>query len=71
MRLTADGRFHLCLLRDDELDVRSALRSAEGRSRPIEAVKAVLRSAVASKPVGHLLADGVHARRRRMHSVGG
>lgn len=26
MRLTADGRFHLCLLRDDELDVRAALR---------------------------------------------
>ena len=27
MRLTADGRFHLCLLRDDELDVRAALRA--------------------------------------------
>jgi cyclic pyranopterin phosphate synthase len=28
MRLTADGKFHLCLLNDDELDVRRAL--AEG-----------------------------------------
>ena len=27
MRLTADGKFHLCLLNDDELDVRKALRS--------------------------------------------
>src|SRR5215469_15386401 len=26
MRLTADGKFHLCLLNDDELDVRRALR---------------------------------------------
>jgi cyclic pyranopterin phosphate synthase len=27
MRLTADGKFHLCLLNDDELDVKQALRS--------------------------------------------
>ncbi len=27
MRLTADGRFHLCLLNDDEMDVRATLRS--------------------------------------------
>src|SRR5262249_62115126 len=26
MRLTADGRFHLCLLNDDELDVGGTLR---------------------------------------------
>ena len=26
MRLTADGRFHLCLLNDDEVDVRATLR---------------------------------------------
>ena len=30
MRLTADGKFHLCLLNDDELDVRKALRSNSG-----------------------------------------
>ena len=30
MRLTADGKFHLCLLNDDELDVRKALRSGGG-----------------------------------------
>src|SRR5215831_7882817 len=34
MRLTAEGRFHLCLLNDDELDVRRALRAGGG----IEAV---------------------------------
>ncbi|MHC4066074.1 MAG: GTP 3',8-cyclase MoaA, partial [Planctomycetota bacterium] len=30
MRLTADGRFHLCLLDDDELDVKSSLRNGGG-----------------------------------------
>ena len=30
MRLTADGKFHLCLLNDDELDVRKALRAGSG-----------------------------------------
>ena len=30
MRLTADGKFHLCLLNDDELDVRKAMRSNSG-----------------------------------------
>src|SRR5260370_1170080 len=30
MRLTADGKFHLCLLNDDEMDVRKALRSGNG-----------------------------------------
>src|SRR5262249_40338548 len=30
MRLTADGKFHLCLLNDDELDVRPALRAGPG-----------------------------------------
>src|SRR5579863_2543835 len=30
MRLTADGKFHLCLLNDDELDVRKALRAGNG-----------------------------------------
>ena len=33
MRLTADGRFHLCLLRDDELDVRARYGPAPARRR--------------------------------------
>jgi molybdenum cofactor biosynthesis enzyme MoaA len=28
MRLTADGKFHLCLLNDDELDVKQTIRAA-------------------------------------------
>src|SRR5262245_54467981 len=54
MRLTADGRFHLCLLNDDELDVRRALRSGDG----LHEVAAILLRAVRHKPTGHRLAAG-------------
>ncbi|HEV7734041.1 MAG TPA: GTP 3',8-cyclase MoaA [Candidatus Binatia bacterium] len=67
MRLTADGRFHLCLLNDDELDVRAALRGGGG----IEAVAAILARAVAHKPTGHLLALGRSTEERQMFQIGG
>lgn len=67
MRLSADGRFLLCLLREDERDVKGALRGGGG----IEAVRAVLRKAVGEKPVGHELALGRSIESRRMHQVGG
>src|SRR5207247_8515044 len=51
MRLTADGRFHLCLLNDDELDVRGTLRAGGGP----EAVTDILMRAVRFKPTGHRL----------------
>lgn len=72
MRLTADGRFHLCLLHEDELDVRAVLRAehpdAEAR---LEAVAQVLRRAIAAKPTGHALREGVYTESRRMHALGG
>jgi len=67
MRLTADGKFHLCLLHDDELDVRALLRGGAGP----DAIAAVLARAVAAKPSGHALADGIHTAGRRMHAIGG
>jgi len=67
MRLSADGRFLLCLLREDEQDVRGALRSGDG----LEAVRAVFRKAVQLKPVGHELSLGRSTERRRMHQIGG
>lgn len=67
MRLSADGRFLLCLLREDEQDVKGALRSGGG----LEAVRAVLRKAVQLKPVGHELSLGRSTERRRMHQIGG
>lgn len=67
MRLTADGRFHLCLLRDDELDVRSVLRGGGSD----EKIAAVLRRAVETKPVGHELERGRSTRKRMMFQIGG
>lgn len=67
MRLTADGKFHLCLLHDDELDVKGALRGGGG----IEAVQQILQAAVAQKPTGHELERGVSTLRRSMFQIGG
>jgi len=66
MRLTAEGRFHLCLLHDDELDVRAALHDGGDT-----AVAAVLRRAVGAKPTGHDLADDRTVEAREMFQLGG
>jgi len=67
MRLTADGKFHLCLLNDDELDVKLALRSGGGQAE----VQAILIRAVGLKPTGHRLDEGVSTRARAMFQIGG
>jgi cyclic pyranopterin phosphate synthase len=67
MRLTADGKFHLCLLNDDELDVKQALRTGRGQ----RAVEEILLRAVAGKPTGHRLDEGVSPRARAMFQIGG
>ena len=66
MRLTADGKFHLCLLNDDELDVRRAL--AEGGTA---AVAEVLLQAVGAKPTGHRLHVDQTIEGREMFQLGG
>jgi cyclic pyranopterin phosphate synthase len=68
MRLTADGRFHLCLLNDDELDVKKAIRSGEGA---IEKVAEILVRAVTMKPTGHHLLEGRSTHDRSMYQIGG
>ena len=67
MRLTADGRFHLCLLNDDEMDVRKALRAGGG----IAAAARILAQAVAAKPTGHRLDEGLSTEDRQMFQIGG
>jgi cyclic pyranopterin phosphate synthase len=67
MRLTADGKFHLCLLNDDELDVKRAIRTGGG----IEAVRVILLRAVAGKPTGHALQTGRSTEGRDMYQIGG
>ncbi len=67
MRLTADGKFHMCLLNDDELDVKHALRTGGGEA----AVQAILLRAVGLKPTGHRLDEGLSTRARSMFQIGG
>jgi cyclic pyranopterin phosphate synthase len=67
MRLTADGRFHLCLLNDDEMDVKKAIRSGGG----LPAVAAILGKAVSAKPTGHRLDEGLSTEDRSMFQIGG
>lgn len=67
MRLTADGKLHLCLLRDDELDLRAALRGGASDSD----LEALIRQAVHLKPWGHGLPEGVKPTVRGMSQLGG
>ncbi len=67
MRLTSDGKLHLCLLNDDEVNVKEALRSGASE----DAISAILLKAVSAKPVGHRLEDGVSTEHRQMFQIGG
>lgn len=67
MRLTADGRLHLCLLRDDEVDLRAALRAGADQAM----IEHCIRQAIALKPWGHDLSAGLIPRQRGMSQLGG
>ncbi len=67
MRLTADGKLHLCLLNDDELDLKRALRGGGGEAE----VAAILARAVGLKPTGHRLDEGISTEDRSMFQLGG
>ncbi len=68
MRLTADGRLKPCLLSDDEIDIKTALRCGASDER----IAGLVMEAVKQKPVGHTLTsscqDTFH---RRMCQIGG
>jgi cyclic pyranopterin phosphate synthase len=67
LRLTAEGRLRLCLLRDDEADLRAPLRAGAS----YEEIRERFRAAAYRKPWGHGLARGVIPRRRIMSQIGG
>jgi GTP 3',8-cyclase len=67
MRLTADGKLRLCLLRPDELDLRPLIRAGAGD----EALRAAIREGVWRKPWGHGLRDGLVPAGRGMSQIGG
>lgn len=67
MRLTSDGRLHLCLLRDNEVDLRAAVRGGA----TVDDIEQIIRHAVMIKPWGHGLPDGVLPTLRGMSELGG
>lgn len=67
LRLTADGILRLCLLRDDEADLRPLLRGGATDNE----IAAFIRKAVHVKPWGHGLAQEVMSTSRGMSEIGG
>jgi cyclic pyranopterin phosphate synthase len=68
LRLTAEGSVRNCLFSDDELSVRTVLRSGGGD----EELASVLRRAVWAKRAGHGMDDpGFHPPTRSMSMIGG
>lgn len=67
IRLTADGKLRLCLLRPDEADLRDVLR---GGGTDDELLRRI-RLAVWNKPWGHGLAEGERSTGRGMSQIGG
>ena len=67
VRLTADGKLRLCLLRPDEADLRDLLRDGADD----ETLERAIRSAIWRKPWGHGLAEGERETVRGMSQIGG
>lgn len=67
IRLTADGRLHLCLLRDNEVDLRAAMRNGASQAE----LEQIIRHAVYLKPWGHGLPEGLLPSLRAMSELGG
>jgi cyclic pyranopterin phosphate synthase len=67
LRLTADGKLRLCLLNEDEIDLREPLRSGAS----VEELKNLIEKATAKKPQGHHLSEGNRHLGRPFSQVGG
>ncbi len=67
LRLTADGKLRPCLLSEQEIDLREALRSD---ASPDE-LKRLIEKAIACKPERHYLTEGKKQKGRPFSQVGG
>ncbi len=67
LRLSADGRLRPCLLSDEEVDLRSLLRSGVGE----EDLRRLIVQAIQQKPEGHRLKEGSFPKGRTMSEIGG
>ncbi len=67
LRLTADGKLRLCLLRDNEVDLLTPLRGGAS----FAALRDLMAEAAYHKPWGHRLPEHEIARSREMSQIGG
>jgi len=67
LRLTADGKLRLCLLNEDEIDLKEPLRSGAS----VAELKTLIENAIAKKPKSHHLAEGTSHKGRPFSQVGG
>ena len=67
LRLTADGKLRLCLLGEEEIDLRQSLRGGVSADE----LKKLIKIAVVSKPLRHQLANGRVPQDRPFSQVGG
>jgi cyclic pyranopterin phosphate synthase len=67
LRLTADGKLRPCLLSEEEIDLREALRSGASAGE----LKRLIEKAIAVKPERHYLTEGKKQKGRPFSQVGG
>lgn len=67
VRLTADGKLRLCLLRNDEIDLRDLMRAGATDDDLVHA----MRGGIWRKPWGHGVAEGDRETGRGMSQIGG
>ncbi len=67
LRLTADGRLRLCLLRDDEVDLLTPLRAGA----TYEVLTEIFKTGAFRRPFGHALAEKMFPQARAMIQIGG
>lgn len=67
LRLTADGRLRLCLLRDDEVDLLTPLRAGTSYGE----MKEIFSAGAYKRPFGHALAERLFPEKRVMIQIGG
>jgi cyclic pyranopterin phosphate synthase len=67
LRLTADGKLRLCLLNEEEIDLKDPLRSGAS----VAELKSIIENAIARKPKSHHLAEENGHKGRPFSQVGG
>ncbi len=67
LRITADGQLRPCLLDDDEIDLKKALRSGASDSQ----LRGLIQQAIISKRERHHLNEGERAPEKPMRQIGG